>query len=99
MGEEGDLRQRMQTAMELEMLSLRKLGDATGISFATLSRFNRGKDMTAQNCRRLDAWLKGEELAGATPIHSRRFNVGSQRFLVTIHLLNENEITREGDSD
>ena len=89
-------RHRLKRRMENEGLSLRTVGEHTGISFATLSRFNREiGELTMKNALRLKAWLDGEPIPSATPVATRRFKVGPATFLITIELINSNEVSND----
>lgn len=88
-------RHRLQRRMENDCLSLRNVGELTGISFSTLSRFNRGSEMTYQNLRKLKAWLDSEPIPRQEPLCTRRFKVGPLTFLVTVELINDKEKERD----
>lgn len=83
------LRYDLQRHQEKTGLSLRKIGDATGISFSTLSRFGRGAEMTHANTLRLYSYLSGEPQPKPQPIHTRRLRVAGKTFLVSIELLED----------
>lgn len=81
-----ELRTALQ-AKQSDGWSLRKIGDATGVSFSTLSRFARGKEMASANCERLAAWIEGRDLQPRPEVHSRRLRVGGKTFLLTLELI------------
>ena len=83
------IRHRLVRRMENEGLSLRDVGELTGVSFSTLSRFQREKgEVTYKNARRIKAWLDNDEIPAQKPICTRRFKVGPLTFLVTVELVN-----------
>lgn len=86
----GVLKSRLQRRQENEGLSLRDVEELTGVSFSTLSRFNRGVgELTYKNARRLKAWLDNEPIAEQKPICTKRFKVGPLTFLITVEVVND----------
>ncbi|RTL03800.1 XRE family transcriptional regulator [Candidatus Dependentiae bacterium] len=66
-------------------LSLRRAEALTGVSFATLSRWQRGVGhLSGINIERINAFLGGKPQTKANPISSRRMKVGSKTFIITI---------------
>jgi len=89
------LRNELKKRMEAERLSQRDIQELTGVSFATISRYLRGNEITHANHHRIRAWLTGEPLKPVKPVCSRRFKVGPLTFLVTVELLTGKSDSRE----
>ena len=83
------LRNDFRKRLERDRLSLRKAQEHVGISFATLSRFERGGEMSSPNVERLRSWLSGKPIAKVKPVGVRRMKVAGQTFLITIELVQE----------
>lgn len=83
----GEIRNRLRLAQEIEPCGLRYLGEMTGVSFSTLSRFMRGAEPNIRTLRALENWCNGTETKPIKPKVVRRFNVGKKKFMVTIQEL------------
>jgi hypothetical protein len=81
---EINMRDYLKMVMETEPCSLRTLQEMTGVSFATLSRFMRGKDIDLKTWRKLDAFMKGGPKLIELEQQTRRFHVGGKTFVITI---------------
>jgi len=87
MMELDEIRNRLKLAQEIEPCGLRYLGELTGVSFSTLSRFMRGAEPNLRTLTALENWCNGSEIKPVKPKVVRRFNVGKKKFLVTIEEL------------
>lgn len=67
-GSSGLLRDRVKAVREKQGLSIRALGDLTGLNFSTLARFERGEgELSIENKAALRDWLKILEPEPAPP--------------------------------
>lgn len=86
---EKEIRDYLNTVMETEPCSLRALGEMTGVSFATLSRFLRGATLSLKVYKRLEAVMNGERKPIELEQQTRRFHVGGKTFVITIKELQD----------
>lgn len=62
-----DLATRIREKREREGLSLRDVGEASGVAFSTLGRVENGGMTTVRVAQKIEAWLNGEAPILPTP--------------------------------
>lgn len=68
-----------------EGLSLRRAESLCNVSFATLSRWQRGVgQLGGVNITKIENFLAGKSQTKTNPVSSRRMKVGSKTFIITI---------------
>lgn len=94
-----ELRNFLREVMERQECGLRGLEDLTGVSFATISRFLRGGDLTMSTYRRLQ-WFRdnGNRPLKTEPIAVKRFDIADKKFLVEIRQIGEEGKYYDGPS-
>lgn len=78
------IRERLNTRLVTENISLRRAEAMIGVSFSTLSRFLRGEEITAIRAERIQHWLDGTEIPKRRVVSSRRVTVAGQVFVISI---------------
>ncbi len=81
---QADLRDHLRRYIELKDCSIRSLGDVCGISFATLSRFLRGKTLSSKLTEKLFYFLNDGVVLKHKPIATKRIRCDNKEFLITI---------------
>ncbi len=83
------IRTFLKSEMESDQAGLREMQERTGVSFSTLSRFLRGRELSGQKLEKLYFYSLGQKAPKRKEIIKRRVTVKGQVFMLTLEALDQ----------
>lgn len=84
------IKKKLRERIEVQGVTLTQIANESGVSVATLSRFNTNKGILGYySAKKLEAWLSGAtyKKSKSEVLASKKIKVGKFTFLVTIKLI------------
>lgn len=82
------IKQKMRERIEVEGLTLSQVARESGISVATLSRFNTNKGVLGYaNLKKIQVWLGCTKVEESQVLTTKKISVGDLTFLISVKLI------------